>query len=227
MMPTPELNEHLLRAVYDDDDPAEVRRLLQLNASPNPLVLKGIPLVFLCRSTTVLQLLLDYGASPFVRTKNGTSGLHFNREDLVMAETWLELLGDVDVVDNEGESPLFAAVRCNSVHSAQFLLTRGADPNRKSFEGGCMIHVAALCGYRQMMMLLLESGAAVDLTDSHQDTALMIAAWHDSYLESTTIDILLEYGASRIRRSIHGMSALDNALEGGSRRAIRLLSASL
>ena len=125
----------------------------------------------------------DYGITPL---------LHASRVgDAAMVDLLLEAGADPARAHPEGETPLMAAARAGSVPAARLLLTRGAAVNAAdAFQQATALMWAAAEGHREVVDLLLEAGADLNLqahvnplTERHNAdfptggfTALMFAA---------------------------------------------------
>lgn len=78
---------------------------------------------------------------------------------------------------NIGDSPLHVATRNNSTNVAKILLSFGADPNAINNKGFTAIDEAIQNKNPEILQLLIESGAKVNVTDKNMDSPLMLA--HD------------------------------------------------
>jgi len=81
---------------------------------------------------------------------------------------------DVNAPTENGDTPLFVAVRAGSHEIAISLLIYGADPNQRDKRNHLPLTVATACGDLLMVELLLVNGADVNATDMNF-TALRIA----------------------------------------------------
>ncbi len=75
-------------------------------------------------------------------------------------------------------TPLHAAVLNANVKLAKFLLTKGADPNRRTKYGDTPLHFAVEGGQLEMVRLLLKNGADASVKNDDGDTPLDIAKAH-------------------------------------------------
>jgi hypothetical protein len=107
-----------------------------------------------------------------------------------------------------GERPvdLLEAANRGCKDAAEWLLNRGLDPNLKAPHGGVPLVEAALWGRAQIVDLLLESGANVNIASSSGWTALTAAAFRSG--SGSTIDLLLRHGAAVNLHSQDGTTAL-------------------
>ncbi|MEI6040281.1 MAG: ankyrin repeat domain-containing protein [Candidatus Berkelbacteria bacterium] len=105
---------------------------------------------------------------------------------------------NVNARTNEGLSALCFACDKENIESAKLLLHAGANPNiiglnLEKFEtAGTPLHLAAMRGNTQLIKLLIEYGANVNLADHDQWTALHFAI---TYGELEPVKLLVEAGA--------------------------------
>jgi ankyrin repeat protein len=110
--------------------------------------------------------------------------------------------------------PLHQAVRGHQVRVATFLLDRGADVNLRDNAGNTALSLAAQLGDRQMVELLIERNANVNL-ENQKNTALLVAA-NNGF--KSIVELLLAKGAdisatdARERTALH-IAAADNRKE--------------
>ena len=97
--------------------------------------------------TELMQLLLDYGADPFIATENGDTAL-----------TASAGIGWVEGVTYE-RSPE------DSLEAARMLLDLGLDPNVRNREGRTPLMGAALKGRTEVVRLLVDRGAKLETRD--------------------------------------------------------------
>lgn len=94
-----------------------------------------------------------------------------------------------------------------------FLLARGADPNRANNKGERPLNIAVRLGWADGVQLLLDRGARPDDPGAAGETAL-IAAVHQRDIE--LVRLLLKAGANPLRADNSGRSARDYAALLGS-----------
>lgn len=80
---------------------------------------------------------------------------------------------DINFVDTDGWTALHWAVDKGNVFIADFLLSKGADPNKFGEKADPVIFGAAILGYLECMQLLVEHGANVSLRNSKGETAFV------------------------------------------------------
>lgn len=88
---------------------------------------------------------------------------------------------DVNITDNDFQTPLATAIQQNHRETVQYLLFRGAQCDAAAKDGTYPIHCAAAVGNLDMLQNLLLEGTGqiqdvINLQDSHGKTLLMIAA---------------------------------------------------
>ena len=128
-----------------------------------------------------IEVLLDKGADINAKTtNNGSTPLHFAAEKGHKDAIELLLNGKalVNAQNNDGIIPLYWAVLNNHKDAIQTLLDKGADINARTINNGSTpLHWAAENGHKDAIEVLLDNGADVNIK---------------SYLEETTLDILLQ-----------------------------------
>ena len=109
--------------------------------------------------------------------------------------------GDLEAFNEAGASPLMDAAKRGDHDLVEILLRDGqVDPNalnsaRQVQKGQSALHVAASAGHTNVVEVLIQFQAQVDLRDSDQKTPLMTAA---ARAKSETVTLLLEEGADPV-----------------------------
>ena len=100
--------------------------------------------------------------------------------DLNKVRTLVARGANLNVTDTRGRTPLYYAAWYDEPEIADFLISRGADPNRgASWKGfDTPLHRAAYHGSVRVAKVLIEHGVKADLRNSSEATPLHIAAWH-------------------------------------------------
>mmetsp|Transcript_21822 Transcript_21822/g.21110 ORF Transcript_21822/g.21110 Transcript_21822/m.21110 type:complete len:617 (-) Transcript_21822:546-2396(-) len=168
------------------------------------------------KSFIIVQLLLDHGADPSVKNKEGTSGLYYSA---LMGHTAALALflqfGKKSLVNqlrndsDENESALHQASTKDNIVMVTLLLHYGSDINLRTGNhiGNTPLMCAAYKGHIAMVKFLLDRGAEIHKGDNCGCTAVMHAA---SVCQVETVQLLLERGA--LIENSDGMSALMFAI---------------
>ena len=141
------------------DDDSEMSVLLKAHGVPpkdiNAKNQNWPPLVYACRGDNgehpdEIQHLLALGADIDIRNYKGKTGLHYAAKAgfLNVIHLLIENGADLDAPDNDGETPLFEAIR-STIKSrekqraaVEALLSKGANPNVKNRKGQTPLQVA-------------------------------------------------------------------------------------
>jgi len=110
--------------------------------------------------------LLRAEADPNVRNNYGSTplGEAAAKGDLAMIELLLDAGADVESENQEGQTALMAVSRTGNLEAAELLLDKGADVNAvESWGGQTALHWAAARQHPEMVALLLEHGANIDV----------------------------------------------------------------
>jgi ankyrin repeat protein len=142
-----------------------------------------------------VRFLIDKGANPNVQTRAGltplsrAAGQGYN----AILKILLDIPGiDVDLQDNDGNTPLRLATVNNQTESVKLLLEKSANPNIQNNDGNTPLIRAVAQGYTEITKLLLQARANPDI----RNNALMTAA--DFAVErgqSATLKILRSFTA--------------------------------
>ena len=109
----------------------------------------------------------------------GRNLLHyFTQSDNEIIITQLIAAGcDVNSKNRYGETPLMSAIESNNLKVAKILLDTGAMHLNTNFnEDFGPLHIAVWYGYADMIKILLESGADVNVVDEEYSSPLHLAA---------------------------------------------------
>jgi len=83
-----------------------------------------------------VSFLVNLGTDPCAKNKkDGNQPLHYAATHAMFAEVLtvlLELGADIEAENNEGETPIFSAIRNNNCHAAQVLISKGANIHHKN-----------------------------------------------------------------------------------------------
>lgn len=84
-------------------------------------------------------------------------------------------LADIEVANRHGHTCLMIACYRGHIKIVKFLLSLNADANRKSVKGNTALHDCAESGSLEILKILVEYGAKMDV-DSYGMTPLLAAA---------------------------------------------------
>jgi ankyrin repeat protein len=184
----------------------------------------------------VAKLLVESGANVNIRNNRDQTPLHLACEhgyhDVV--RLLLDQDADVEAQDNRHSTPfhlaLFYHCRWNTESFkavATLLVGSCSNVNVRNDEGQTTLHLAAECGYYNIVRFLLDRGADVKAQDKHHATPLhlILGNWpprNTEELKDVAI-LLIESGADVHIRNDRGQTPLHVAVEGGYHDIVRLL----
>ncbi|XP_077247379.1 ankyrin repeat family protein isoform X1 [Tasmannia lanceolata] len=158
-----------------------------------------------------------------VKDANKRGALHFAaREGRTEVCKYLleELnLGDVDVKDDDGETPLLHAARQGHIITAKYLIDRGANPAASSELGATSLHHAAGIGNIELLNFLISKGVDVD-SQSDAGTPLIWAAGHG---QQDAVKALLEHHANPNAETDDNITPLLSSVAAGSLPCLEIL----
>ncbi|RDD41757.1 Ankyrin repeat domain-containing protein 17 [Trichoplax sp. H2] len=176
------------------------------------------PLTFACWKghDKVVALLLQYGAHIEHRTKEGFTPLMFAALGGHLAVTG-ELLrhgAQLNVPSgSNNDIPLTSACWKGHDHIVKLLLDFNSNIEHKTKDGCTPLMLAAREGHFDVAMLLLDSGAEVNVASgSENNTPLTLACWKGHH---KVADLLLHYGANMEHRNKTGCTPLMLAAREG------------
>ena len=153
-----------------------VRKLVELGA-PIDAAHEGTGAIHVaCQIGDVegIRLLRTLGANPQL----GAPVVHCAVESLSLfsvASAVYDLAGDINALNADSETPLFAALRSKKSDIVQFLLEHGAQPNAISATQNTALHIAAEFGSAEDIRSLVGFGASKDAKNKDGKTALDVA----------------------------------------------------
>lgn len=145
----------------------------------------------------IVSLLLEAGADPNIEGKARRTPLMWAATTEV-AEELLKYKADPNKQDMFGETALMAAAWRNTPALAP-LLAAGANPNTKSWQdtgGWTALMIAATCGQTDMVRVLINAGAGLELEETLGRRALELAMERD---RSAVVKLLIGAGADTTR----------------------------
>jgi uncharacterized protein len=165
------------------DDVSEVKSLLKKGVNPNILDANGSPMLVLAireKSPKVINVLLgDKNIDVDLSDKNGETPLMMASIDgnLLLVKT---LVTDHKAqLDHIGWTPLHYACAKGQLEVAQFLIANGAIVDSMSLGNTTPLMMAVQSGNEQVVKLLLDKGADLQLRNDQGLTAIDIADIYD------------------------------------------------
>ncbi len=128
---------------------------------------------------------------------------------------------------NAAAESLHQAVTENDLESVQLQLESGVDINQLGsswYEYGSALHLAVQAGHQNIVKLLIDRGAVVDVRDNSDYTPLHNAAWNGN-LEM--VKLLLNSGADITARSYSGHTPLACAYRNNQTKVIQFIETKL
>ncbi|KAI0385877.1 hypothetical protein F5Y04DRAFT_268633 [Hypomontagnella monticulosa] len=98
-----------------------------------------------------------------------------------------------ELLEKDMCDPLYTAVKRSHQNIVSILISKGADINRKGWNGDSLLHVAVRSGDKEMARFLIDSGIDVNMTDRENATALSVAA---DRRDKILVKLLLEQGVA-------------------------------
>ena len=176
------------------------------------------------------KFLYDNGAHPNVRGRKKRTPLHSAAfyGEVEMVQLLCNYKADVHSQTFEGKTALHYALEGSRrrrdfallSNVARVLLEHGADVNARKDDDGTPLHVAALYGTVEAILLFLEHGADVNAREDDNTTPLHEAA-RSGRVEA--IRVLVEHGADLNARKNDDTTLLHEAARSGTVEAIRVL----
>ena len=157
---------------------------------------------------TVVQQLLARGFDANTPAPDGQRGLILAlREPALKAAAVLIASRQIDLnlLNNQGESPLMMAALKGHTELASRMLKKGADVNKT---GWTPLHYAATSGQLALISLLLENHAYIDAESPNGTTPLMMASMYGTV---EAVKLLLDEGADPLIKNEKAMAALQFA----------------
>ena len=138
---------------------------------------------------------------------------------LILLRSLLMAGADLNLLDDEDQTPLMVAAEWNDVGKTKLLLEAGADVNAKNCYGETALMKAAEENV-DIVKLLLEAGADVDAKNSCGETALFEAT---RVCSDDILKVLLEAGADVNVRNSRGETVLMKAARSDDVNIMKLL----
>lgn len=238
-----------LMIAAEDGSTEVVQILLQAGADLNLTGYYGTALMSAVGRghTEVMQILLEAGADVNVGNKSGNTTLMYAmwQDNTEVVQILLQAGADVNVIGDFGGTALMGAAERGYVEVVKILLEAGADVNLrdgtyrrtalmkaagaynvKYIDGEYVRYIdgdpvqVSPARHTEVVKILLEAGADVNIGDMFNDTALMLAAGSGCI---ETVKILLEAVADVTTKNWKGKTALMIAKDSGHTRIVNLL----
>ena len=116
---------------------------------------------------------------------------------------------DIDLVDNEGFTPLFWACFSGKIKMVNYLIRKGCDPNYTKNRLR-PIHGAAINGYKEVLKILLKNGVDVDSREFCSDRTPLHWAAQEGRIDAGRY--LIEQGANINKLNKSGETPLRIAI---------------
>ncbi|KAK8255637.1 ankyrin repeat-containing domain protein [Phyllosticta capitalensis] len=146
------------------------------------------------KHVSVVNFLLSRGAKINERDENGRTSLHNAAKKglLTICEVLLQHDAAMDLKDKKKKTPLFLAIQNGHSDVVKLLLKHGVDPNRR-WGTSFALHIAARYGDIDVLKVLVENGANLDMETTNGSNAVSGAAYEGKV---DAVRFLLEKGAS-------------------------------
>ncbi|KAJ3542660.1 hypothetical protein NM208_g1950 [Fusarium decemcellulare] len=174
------------------------------------------------KNKSIAWMLLEYGARPDERDRNGGTALHHAilNSDRSMAWLLISNKASVDIEDQKGLAPLDWAVERDDLSSCLLLCEHGARADAPGHNGLTACHRAAARGRVKMVQYFLTLGIDVDQPDELGNTAIHHAMLKD---RAEVIALLASGGAALDRQNHEGSTVLHMATKKHNCTMVKLL----
>jgi len=189
-----------------------VQKLLEAGSNPNQWVLQRTSALYYAVKNElfdIVELLIDYEADLNRTTQDEGSVLHYALQlgFCGIAQLLIESGRiDVNLCNNDEETPLFLAIRNNDVNIVSLLLTQGADCYHQNSQGNTPFHVAIEQKNDRIMNMLVTYKPLKPLFNHEGLTPYHLAVLYGQY---ATISMIFK---SQCDKNIKTSSCGDTAL---------------
>lgn len=216
-------------------DLEKVKLLLARGADVNARASTGITALMVAArhrgKAEVVRLLLAKGAKPNAdaEVRNDASALFFAAMagDVQTAKTLVAAGAKPDhkmkLLGQFVSTPLITAAVNDDVAMAEFLISKGANPNEVDTDGLTALDWATLTNHANVVQTLIARGARINHVDNFGMTPLLYAASVD-FGDTTVLEKLIAAGADVKAKNKQGQTALDLARSFNYTKAASLLS---
>jgi ankyrin repeat protein len=128
--------------------------------------------------------------------------------------------GDVDVKDQNGQTPLYWACRGGQIAVFEYLVSMGADTKALSGSDSTVLHAACEGGNLAIVRALLDMGLDVNAQDQHSKTPLLKAC---QWADADVVSMLVERGANVNAQGQAGTTPLQFASHRGNQEMVQFL----
>lgn len=157
------------------------------------------------------------------RTNSRLASLQYMASKIGDVDTIGEMVNlgaNINVIKENGSSPLCVACQNKEFEVAQLLVKNGASVNHVKKNGDTPLHMATFSGDLDLVSLLCTHGAKINLPNKSGYTPLLIALQHGHDL---VVEYLLQNGADPYQPNLEGITPLEVALKSGNLKSIQHL----
>ena len=201
--------DSLLHIAVREKKPLLVQRLIQAGTPVNAKnMAKETALLMAVRDKQLSMVteLLAAGANPNIKDRYNKTPLQIalTNKNIAFADALINARVDVNAIDASGNSPLIVAAEQVNIPLIKKLLKAGAKPNfERRYGNRTALHVAISKADLNMMRLLLNAKADVNIRGDYRQTSLQLAV-NKKHL--AMVNLLLKY-----RPSINVLDQSDNS----------------
>lgn len=153
---------------------------------------------------SAVRMLLEAGADPCIRNKNGVAVLHKAAAHDVAncMRLFVEFGADITLRDAKGRTPFMIAALYGSDQCLQILLSAGSKVADRDNDGCIALHLGALAGRVSSARRLIRLGLYISAFDNGGDTPMRCAFEHG---RGEAMRILEDARTGRVKRAMERM----------------------